>query len=336
MDYFSSLQNLGGLAKGYDDDIIKRTSDINMDNQLQNQYTNAMANWEYGVESVRGKSLDEFKEWGIQTGSELGVDLLAKAYAGSALSKAVSSGIASVKGTIKEGISSAVDSAKSGVMTAVDTLGDAKDVITEGASGLAEDFAQSSFLPRPQAPKEEGIQLDDLSTGGDASASMGIQETNLDEASATSSSVGNTSDITATATTQKADITSNQEASDTFNQEMTDYQNKDYSDMDNLENQSKEEAEDGLEGDAEDDLEDDAEEEATSSATETALGTTELATADVGFGEVLMAGQALYSLGKDIYDWVHPPKPPPPPKMPTLISVPQLPTFIQASAQSGL
>ena len=184
MDYFSSLQNLGGLAKGYDDDIIKRTTDINMDNQLQNQYTNAMANWEYGVESVKGKSLDEFKEWGIQTGSELGVDLLAKSYAGSALSKAVSSGIASVKGTIKEGISSAVDSAKSGVMTAVDTLGDAKDVITEGASGLAEDFAQSSFLPRPQAPKEQGMELDDLSTGADASASTGIQETNLDEASA--------------------------------------------------------------------------------------------------------------------------------------------------------
>lgn len=332
MDYFSSLQNLGGLAKGYDDDIIKRTTDINMDNQLQNQYTNAMANWEYGVESVKGKSLDEFKEWGIQTGSELGVDLLAKSYAGSALSQAVSSGIASVKGTIKEGISSAVDSAKSGVMTAVDTLGDAKDVITEGASGLAEDFAQSSFLPRPKAPQEEGTELDDLTTGGDASASTGIQETNLDEASASSEAVGNTSDITATASQQKTDITSNQEVSDTFNQEMSDYADKNYSGMEDLENQSKEEAGDEVG----EDIGEDAGEEAGETAGETALEATELATADTGFGEILMAGQAIYSLGKDIFDFFDPPKPPPPPKMPTLISVPELPTFIQASAQSGL
>ena len=335
MDYFSSLQNLGGLAKSYDDDISRRTSDININNQLQNEYTNAMGNWENNVEALKGQSIDEFKEWGIQTGSELGVDLLSRAYAGSALSKAVSSGIASVKGTISEGISTAVSSAKSGVMTAVDTLGDAKNVITEGASGLAEDFAQSSFLPRPKAPQEEGIELETLSGGGaDTSASMGsIQETSLGEpATTTSSSVGNTSDITATASQQKADIVSNEEATDTFNQEMSDYADKNYSGMEDLENQSKEEAGDEVG----EDIGEDAGEDAGEDVGETALEATELATADTGFGEILMAGQAIYSLGKDIFDAFDPPKPPPPPKMPTLISVPQLPTFIQASAQSGL
>ena len=60
------------------------------------------------------------------------------------------------------------------------------------------------------------------------------------------------------------------------------------------------------------------------------------ATAGTGIGEVLLVGQLLEAGGKALYDWIDPKKPPAPPQMPTLTQVIQLPSYIQASAQSGV
>lgn len=60
------------------------------------------------------------------------------------------------------------------------------------------------------------------------------------------------------------------------------------------------------------------------------------ATAGTGLGEVLLVGQLLEAGGKALYDWIDPKKPPAPPQMPTLTQVIQLPSYIQASAQSGV
>lgn len=120
-------------------------------------------------------------------------------------------------------------------------------------------------------------------------------------------------------------MASNATAENTFSAEMTDYKAGDYAGASELEGEAvPAEAEAGGEDLAKDIGED--------AIADTALDGT-------GVGEVLMAGQIIYGLGKSLFDLFDPPKkppPPPPPTAPSLVAIPNLPTFIQSSAQSGV
>lgn len=349
MDYLSQLQNFGGLASSYQSDLARRAADINVDqqalgnfNQLENQYTNAMGNWENSVEAIKNQGINEVKSWGIESGSEIGVDLLAHAYVGSAVQAAVNAGISSAKATIGESISTAkgalsdaVSSLQGKVSGLVDTATEtASDAVQSGISMLQQKVL--GIAPKPAAAEE--IELSELAptqtTAITSEADIGARGALSSEEvgaltypslNTPSEVVGNTSEITSVGATQQADIASNTAAENTFSAEMTDYKAGDYAGAAELEGEAAPaEAEAGGEDVAKDIGEDAVE--------DTALDAT-------GVGEILMAGQIVYGLGKSLFDLFDPPKkppPPPPPTAPSLIAIPNLPTFIQSSAQSGV
>ena len=348
MDYLSQLQNFGGLASSYQSDLARRAADINVDqqalgnfNQLENQYTNAMGNWENTVEAIKNQGIDEVKSWGIESGSEIGVDLLAHAYAGSAVQSAVNAGISSAKATIGEGISTAKGALSDAVSSLKSKVSDLADTATETASDAVQSgisMLQQKVLgiaPKPAAAEE--IELSELAptqtTAIASEVDMGARGALSSEEvgaltypslNTPSEVIGNTSEITSAGATQQADIASNTAAENTFSAEMTDYKAGDYAGAAELEGEAAPAVEEGGEDVAKDIGEDAVE--------DTALDGT-------GVGEVLMAGQIIYGLGKSLFDLFDPPKkppPPPPPTAPSLIAIPNLPTFIQASAQSGV
>ena len=125
-----------------------------------------------------------------------------------------------------------------------------------------------------------------------------------------------------------AETTFNTE-SNTYNAELTDYNDKDYTDMENVEGGENPDTitteADSAGGDILENLGEDA--------------LVDTATSGLGVGEVLMAGQLLYSGVKGLWDAFDPPKPPPPPtppSAPVYQQVQALPSYIQASAQSGV
>ena len=427
MDYFSTLQNLGGLANDYQTDITTRFGDMNIDNQLQNQYSNAMGQWDNGVEALKNQGLDELKEWGIEAGSEIGSDMLLHAYAGSALQGAVNDAMASAKSSIQGGLESAFNAVKSGASDIAESVGGVVNefgtAITSGASDLATQFmmtpmtappastdiemtdlaptpapaptepataetttttadttadattatadttaetsgteimnpafsndaTETSQLQRYNPPEDvEGTETADIAPSADVapttanvapSAEVAPQTAEIAPSSAPAPApapatpASSETNVESASSTAQQDTLQNTDTANTYESAMTDYNAGDYSGASNLEADmdAPEAGGSNVNADGTDYDVGAVEEGGLEDLAGDAIA--DVATSGFGLGEVMMVGQIAFGLGKALYDMFDPPKPPPPPTMPTMIQVPQLPTYIQASVQSGV
>jgi vacuolar-type H+-ATPase subunit H len=179
-----------------------------------------------------------------------------------------------------------------------------------------------------QAPAEApAVGTDDMMNSLLAQNARPTEEAPTEQTAETPAPAESTSNLTTVEDANQTVENTNENAQNTFNTEENTYNTEETtykSELNTYENPDADpDVADPLEDLGEDALED-------------------TATSGFGVGEALMAGQLLYTGVKALYDYFDPPKPPPPPTAPTVPSAPiyqqvqALPSYIQASAQSGV
>jgi len=407
MDYFSQLQNLGGLASQYQSDLQLRNSEMTSNAEQETNYANAFSAFSsISAEDARA-GIDELKAWGAQSGGEIALGIANKLYQGSALQKSAGALWDTGATYVKQKASSAFQSLQEGGDEALQGIQDFGNVLSQGAQGIAKDFASTSFTNAPMRTSfntrgepvdESGTELTQVPMESNA-INAPTAETNIDNpepniisqpdgAEAGHAFEGNPPDemynpayegeLDATLTTpfsgiggasgrvwsSNAEVEANPEgdiqtggrliapaeqnpanpspAEATPSEPIGDVASIEQAGTQNV----------GIEG-ANASAVGKYEGEMTNYSSEVGTGVADEAGADVaeeigadaaedaatsgtGIGEVLLVGQLLEAGGKALYDWIDPKKPPAPPQMPTLTQVIQLPSYIQASAQSGV
>lgn len=405
MDYFSQLQNLGGLASQYQSDLALRNSEMESNAEQETNYANAFSAFSSISAEDAKAGIDELKAWGAQSGGEIALGIANKLYQGSALQKSAGALWDTGAAYVKQKATSAFQSIQEGGDDLIEGAQAFGNVLSQGAQGIAKDFLSTSFTNAPmrtsfntrgEQPEEGGVELSEEIGAAPRAANPNIAETNIDEpnmiaepdgaeagqAFADSSpdemynpayegqlagfddnldadmsqlGSGNIGGASGRVWSSNADVEADPEGDiqsggrlfpesggvgveppvgDVASVEEAGTENVGI-EAENTSAVGKYEGE--LEGSAEAGAEDvgvsagaDIGEEIGADAIE------DTATAGTGIGEVLLVGQLLEAGGKALYDWIDPKKPPAPPQMPTLTQVIQLPSYIQASAQSGV
>lgn len=381
MDYFSQLQNLGGLASQYQSDLALRNSEMNSNAEQETSYADAFSAFSALSSTDASKGIDELKAWGGMAGTEIGLGIANKLYQGSALQKSAGALFDTAASYVKQKASSAFESIQDIGDEAIQGVQDFGTVLSEGAQGIVRDFASTSFtnVPMRTSFNTRGEPVDE--SGTELSTEIGVAptppttsgivaETNIDEPNmiAQPDEMYNPAyegELDATLTTPfsgvggasgrvwssnaeveadpEGDIQSGGRLFPQAEATVGDVASVEQAGMQNIgiegENAS---AVGNYEGElAQYSGEVGAEDVGMSAGADIgeeigADAIEDTATAGTGIGEVLLAGQLLEAGGKALFDFIDPSKPPRPPQMPTLTQVIQLPSYIQASAQSGV
>jgi hypothetical protein len=410
MDYFSQLQNLGGLSSQYESDLSLRNSEMTSNAEQLTSYADAFASYS-GIASADARAgIDELKAWGTQAGGEIALGVANKLYQGSALQKSAGALWDTGATYVKQKASSAFQSLQDIGDEALQGVQDFGTVLTKGAQGIAQDFAntsmtnapmRTSFNTRGEPVDESGTELTQVPMESNA-INPPIAETNIDNPepniisqpdgeeaghafdgnppdemynpayegeldanlSADMSQFSGIGGASGRVWSSNAEVEADPEGdiqtggrliapaeqnpANPSPAEPT--PSEPVGDVANIEgvateNTSIEGANASAVGKYEGEMTNYSSEVGTGVADEAGADVAEeigadavedTATAGTGIGEVLLVGQLLEAGGKALYDWIDPHKPPPPPQMPTLTQVIQLPSYIQASAQSGV
>jgi len=405
MDYFSQLQNLGGLASQYQADLQLRNSEMTSNAEQETSYADAFSAFSSISAEDAKAGIDELKAWGAQSGGEIALGIANKLYQGSGLQKSANALWDTGASYVKQKASSAFQSLQEGGDEALQGIQDFGNVLSQGAQGIAKDFASTSFTNAPmrtsfntrgEQPDESGVELSEEIGAAPRAANPNIAETNIDEPNMIAQPDG------AEAGQAFADSSPDEMYNPAYEGQLAGFDDNLDADMSQLGNgniggasgrvwSSNEAVEADPEGDIQsggrflpsqststaeapvgdvasveeagtENLGIEGENTAAVGKYEGELAETgeaaaedvgvsagadigeeigadaieDTATAGTGIGEVLLVGQLLEAGGKALYDWIDPKKPPAPPQMPTLTQVIQLPSYIQASAQSGV
>jgi len=405
MDYFSQLQNLGGLASQYQADLQLRNSEMTSNAEQETSYADAFSAFSSISAEDAKAGIDELKAWGAQSGGEIALGIANKLYQGSGLQKSANALWDTGASYVKQKASSAFQSLQEGGDEALQGIQDFGNVLSQGAQGIAKDFASTSFTNAPmrtsfntrgEQPDESGVELSEEIGAAPRAANPNIAETNIDEPNmiaqpdgaeagqafadsspdemynpayegqlagfddnldADMSQLGNGniggasgrvwSSNEAVEADPEGDIQSGgrflpSQSTSTAEAPVGDVASVEEAGTENLGIEGENTAAVGkYEGELEETGEAAAEDVGVSAGADIgeeigADAIEDTATAGTGIGEVLLVGQLLEAGGKALYDWIDPKKPPAPPQMPTLTQVIQLPSYIQASAQSGV
>ena len=392
MDYFSQLQNLGGLASQYQSDLQLRNSEMTSNAEQETSYADALSAFNSISSEDASKGIDELKAWGGEAGTEIALGIANKLYQGSALQKSAGALWDTGATYVKQKASSAFQSIQDIGDEALQGVQDFGTVLTQGAQGIARDFANTSFTNAPMRTSfnTRGEPVDE--SGTELSTEIGvaprvsqpsIAETNIDEPnmiaqpdgavegqafagnppdemynpayegeldadlSADMSQFSGIGGASGRVWSSNADVEADPEGDIQSGGRLFPQAEAPVGDVASVEQAGTENV--GIEGENasavgkyEGELAQSSEagaEDVGLSAVGEEIGADaveDTATAETGIGEVLLVGQLLEAGGKALYDWIDPHKPPPPPQMPTLTQVIQLPSYIQASAQSGV
>ena len=405
MDYFSQLQNLGGLASQYQADLSLRNSEMTSNAEQETNYANAFSAFSSISAEDAKAGIDELKAWGAQSGGEIALGIANKLYQGSALQKSAGALWDTGAAYVKQKATSAFQSIQEGGDDLIEGAQAFGNVLSQGAQGIAKDFASTSFTNAPMKTSfntrgepvdESGTELSTEIGVAPRVANPNIAETNIDEPNmiaqpdgaeagqafadsspdemynpayegqlagfddnldADMSQLGNGniggasgrvwSSNAAVEADPEGDIQSGgrlfpESGSVGVEAPVGDVASVEQAGAENVSIEGENTAAVGkYEGELAQSGEAAAEDVGVSAGADIgeeigADAVEDTATAGTGIGEVLLVGQLLEAGGKALYDWIDPKKPPAPPQMPTLTQVIQLPSYIQASAQSGV